>query len=140
MGLFIMANTVLVGYLLLRFFRQKAIANYPMSLLWSIRWGVAIFVLGCLEGILMVFNRAHTVGATDGGAGLPLLNWSTTAGDLRIAHFMGLHALQVLPLLTWALIKVNHAPSVRQVNWLAAVYLLLNVSLLVLALLGKPLF
>lgn len=50
---------------------------------------------------------AHTVGAPDGGKGLPVTGWSREHGDLRIAHFIGLHGAQVVPLLSWALWRLQ---------------------------------
>jgi hypothetical protein len=78
---------------------------------WAIRAGVVIALAGMGLAFLMTGPQgdqisdyqgivgAHTVGVDDGGPGLPILGWSTVAGDLRIPHFVGMHALQVLPLL-----------------------------------------
>jgi len=87
---------------------RQRIADPARSL--AIKSGLVIGIIGMGLAFLMTsptaqqlsdfqgIAGAHTVGLPDGGAGLPLLGWSTTAGDLRIPHFVGMHALQLLPL------------------------------------------
>jgi hypothetical protein len=64
-----------------------------------------------------------------------VLNWSKNHGDLRIAHFVGMHALQVLPFVGFWLLK-----KPVEIIALASVYALLAFYLFVRALGGKPLF
>ena len=77
----------------------------------AVRLGLIVTLVGLLEGFVMVAVSGHSVGLPDGGPGLPLVGWSTTGGDLRIAHFVGMHALQGLPLLAAALAALR--PSGR---------------------------
>jgi hypothetical protein len=81
------------------------------SVTWAIRLGLALTLLGMLVAFPMTMQStavsgvvgAHSVGVPDGGPGMPLTGWSLTGGDLRIGHFVGLHALQALPLLAFLL-------------------------------------
>ena len=83
---------------------------------WALRLSVLLALVGMGVAFLMTFPTApqlaeaqagkelliigaHTVGVADGGPGLPFLGWSTVAGDLRVPHFFGLHALQVMLIL-----------------------------------------
>ena len=93
---------------------QQTFADRALG--WALRLGMTITIVGAFSGGLMArptdaqlssarqgermtVSGAHTVGAPDGGPGLPGTGWSTEHGDLRVAHFVGLHALQVLPLI-----------------------------------------
>jgi hypothetical protein len=96
MGLFIAINTVFVFYTTLLFF--LTFPTIPQPYLWGIRWGLVLFMAGSLIGGIMIGLRSHNVGVQMGEAGLPFTNWSTLGGDLRIVHFVGLHALQIIPL------------------------------------------
>lgn len=106
MGLNIGINTVAIA-LFLAILRRDT-PPQRTGYIWGVRVGVAIFLLASLEGGLIVANNAHTVGAPDGGPGLPFLNWSTRYGDLRIAHFAGMHALQALPLFGFILDRLGN--------------------------------
>ncbi len=117
--------------------------------------GVGVSVLGGSLGALMlapspeqreILQRGempellghHTVGAPDGGPGMPLTNWSITHGDLRVAHFVGLHGMQVVPFLTWLLFMKARRPR-SGVVLLAASYTALTGIILWQAYRAQPL-
>jgi hypothetical protein len=97
---------------------------------WALRFGMTITIIGAASGGLMTqptpqqlevarsggqmtIAGAHTVGAPDGGAGLPGTGWSTEHGDLRVPHFLGLHALQVLSVIALGLSRRRVSDGVR---------------------------
>ncbi|SET55371.1 hypothetical protein [Hymenobacter actinosclerus] len=137
MGVFILVNTLLTIWAVYLVWRHRPAG--PAGYVWGVRLGLGLFLVGSVLGGVMIRLGQHTVGAPDGGPGLPGLGWSTRAGDLRAAHFLGLHSLQMVPLLGWAL---SHWLPRRAVllTWLgAALYAAAVAGLFALALCGVPL-
>lgn len=150
MGLFIL-HLILSWFLIKQESSELVIGS-------GLRTGLFISLLGMAAAYPMVtptaeniaaFERgeqptrvgAHTVGAPDGGPGMPVTGWSSEAGDLRIAHFVGLHGMQILPLFAfWQRRRYGNTASARTGVRLAALsYTLFTVALCVQALRGQAL-
>ncbi|MGN9844244.1 hypothetical protein ACTMTI_39585 [Nonomuraea sp. H19] len=102
------------------------------ALTWALRAGLGLAVLGmALASFITGWTSSagprtvedaygnpvplvggHGVGVPDGG-GMPITNWSTTGGDLRVPHFIGLHSIQVFVLAVLVL-----AALAARIGWL----------------------
>lgn len=132
----------------------------------AIRTGFALTVAGMGLGYLMVFDNpkdqlihdangrlmlmpaGHSVGVPDGGPGVPVLGWSTTGGDLRVPHFVGIHGLQAMLALALLLVVlsrrvprlVDERVRARLIGVAASAYAGLLALVSWQALRGQPLF
>jgi hypothetical protein len=157
--------SMLVSYLVLVVTTWRGLKAQPV-LAWGVRLGLVVTALGLMQGFTMSrptteqlkvlesgqnvpMLGAHTVGSSsliaDAGPGLPLLGWSTTHGDLRIGHFVGLHALQIIPLLALFLVGrperwLTQSHRIALVWIAASAYLGLVWLVTWQALRGQPLF
>lgn len=126
--------TLYTAYVAILFFTEN-ITGLPDYYHWAIRLSLIIFVIFSFQGFLMGSRLSHTVGLANDNSDLYIVGWSKTVGDLRIAHFIGMHALQVLPLLAYYVLK-----DLKLTVMISVLYGLLAVFTLVQALQGKSLF
>jgi hypothetical protein len=114
---------------------------------WGLKLGVVIALIGLGLGYLMTFSikvmnvpadgssqiwqliGSHTVGAVDGDPGIPIFGWSSLHGDLRIPHFIGIHGMQIIPLLGWFI-------ATRKAKWLRSGHKVMLVFIAALGYLG----
>ena len=134
MGLAVTIITLYTAYIGLLFFAQS-FPSLPIYYLWAIRLGILIFVVFSFEGALMGSRMNHSVGAINDNSNWFIVGWSKTVGDLRVSHFIGMHALQLLPLLSFYIFKNTKSTII-----ISLLYAVLAVTTLVQALNGKPIF
>ncbi len=118
-GIFSLAGTI-VGF----FMARKNLGNGAIALATKI--AVPMMTFGAVLAFAMTVPKpgqveaggkivgAHTVSGADGGVGLPLLGWSRSIGDLRVAHFIGLHSLQFVPLVALVLVVLDRRGVLRR--------------------------
>ena len=155
MGVAILLQTLVSAAVAVALWRQRFTDR---ALGWALRLGMTLTLAGAMTGPLMTRptaaqladaragNRmtiagAHSVGGPDGGPGVPLTGWSREHGDVRVPHFLGLHAIQALPLVAIGLRRWRRSESVRVRALLAAAasYASLFVLLIWSALRGQSL-
>ena len=153
MGAAILSQTLVSVAVAIALWRQR-FTDRPLG--WALRFGMVLTIVGALTGPLMTRPTAaqladaragarmttagaHSVGGVDGGPGVPVTGWSREHGDLRVPHFIGLHAIQALALFAVGLRRWRRpeAVQVRAVFAAAASYAALFLLLLWSALRGQ---
>jgi hypothetical protein len=115
---------------------RRPVAGVRADLIAAVVIGLTLtFILGGLLGGYMSSQHGHAVGAVSGH--VPLFGWNRGGGDLRVAHFLGIHAQQAIPLLAVAV-----GAARERVRWStliggAALYTAVTLAVFVQAIAGR---
>ena len=131
MGLGALTLTVTTAYL---GWRIRSAGTTPMH--FAAGWSFIVSsVATTLVASYLASGAGHWIGGDQTDAtGLPFFHWSTTGGDLRVAHFAALHIMQAVPLIAW------FWPDKRIVGVSLAAGVAVVIGLAAQALNGVPLF
>ena len=130
-------STVVYGWLIAR--------NRRPGLDPALRTGLALglvltFVLSVAFAGFMSNSGGHSVGpVTSDAGGLAVMGWSRVAGDLRVAHFFGTHAMHAVPLAGFVAGRLLPARPAVVATWgAAALWVALCAAAFLQALAGQP--
>ncbi len=139
MGIFILFLTLHTAVISWKFIKQKKQTIAPTVAL-AIKIGLVFFIIFSLFGGYISSQTGHTVGANDEAVGWYYLSWSKAFGDLRVAHFFGIHSLQLIPALGYLFYKKLDSAKAKKAIWITSiVYFCWIMFTLITALNGKPL-
>lgn len=143
MGIGAVMFTIAPGFLAYGLSRRDA-APMPEVVRWSLVVGLALTcVFGLASGAILSSSASgHYVGIVpEAHRTMPFFGWSLTIGDLRIAHFLGLHALQIVPAIGVALWLASRQSKAGLValGTVSAAYAAITATALVAALQARPL-
>ncbi len=134
MGLFIVANSFVVAHLAWRWIQSRKKIAYPLWL--GGMYGLGIFLFTCVLATAMSSQPFSRMGIDVPALAAPWVGWSGSAGDLRISHFVGLHALQLFPLFGWFVHRQKQ--TTLTLSLAAGFTALLVLGLFLLAFSGYP--
>ena len=95
------------------------------------------FLLGGGLGGYMSAQPGHSVGAT--GGHVPLFGWNRSGGDLRIAHFLGIHAQQAIPILAMLIAGLATPRRWALLSLGTLAYIGVTIAIFAQAIAGRPL-
>jgi hypothetical protein len=96
-------------------------------------------LLGLVTGGALSASGAHLVGvAASEAGGLPILGWARAGGDLRVAHFFGLHLTQSLPTVALVLLAAGRGWTQVPVYAAAGLGVAVTLGTFAQALAGRP--
>jgi len=136
MGVFIVANLFVVGHFALTKWLRSRDAVNDREWLGGF-YGLVMFLIAGVLGMIMAAQPWSRVGAEDAAGVVLFFGWNQAGGDLRISHFIGLHGLQVLPIVGWLAQKKSWRPAI--IHAAGTTWIVGTIVLFVFAWQGIPL-